>query len=90
VTSHRYRPPAWRWWTGAAVGAVPHVLIALSLPVAGWADAVGGEIYVVPAAMLLTLLLVFFRRTRPAATGLFGATAIGLAVVVAVAVAVDA
>jgi hypothetical protein len=65
------------------------VLLAVLLPVAGWVDVVRGEILIIPAALALTLLLASFRRGRPAATGLLGATAIGLLVVVAVAMTAD-
>lgn len=87
MTRHRYRPPAWPWWPGATAGAVPHVVPAGYLVTAGlWARVFRGEVYVVAAAVLLTLLPACFRRSRRVAIGLLGATAVGVAAVVGVAI----
>jgi hypothetical protein len=86
VTSHRYRPRSWQWWPMAALGALPHAGLVAALLVAGdWARVVHAEIYGLVVALLLTVILVCFRRSRAMAGGLLGATAFGLAAVVGVA-----
>jgi hypothetical protein len=86
VTRHRYRPRSWRWWPAAALGALPHAGLAAALLVAGdWGRVVRAEVYGLAAALVLTLVLVCFRRSRAMAGGLLGATAFGLAAVVGVA-----
>ena len=86
MTRHRFQAPVWHWWPGAVGGALPHVVVVLHLLTGGtWAAAMFVEVCVVAATVGVTLVLACFRPARRAALALFGAGAVGLAVVVSVA-----
>jgi hypothetical protein len=80
-----------RAWVGAALAAVPHVLILAIMGVGildaegtdrGYAALIGvGEIYVVPAALVVALLLRFSHRWRAWSAGVVAGTLSGTALV---------
>lgn len=92
MTPQHARPVPQRPWIGAALAAVPHVLILLVMVLMvgsnqgtdrAYAALIGvTEIYVVPVALVVALLLRLSSRWRTWSAGVVGMTLAGAVLVI--------